>query len=384
MCRSFSGPIGSAASSSLSGVSVEPFALATEEGFTAVDPSSVTVAIDAPATVPSGGSFTVRATVSNPTAVRFFGFAATLSLPPGFSLGAGTATRSIGTVQAGKSAIVSWLVDAPQSAGDRTFDVDLEFSGYGETFGTSDADSIDFAGSLDGTDGIGIHHGSTKTFFLNNDAGPGIADLAFRFGGSTMIPLAGDWNGDGTDTIGLYLASTGTFFLRNSNSKGIADVTFRFGPPDRLPIVGDWDGDGTDTVGIYDSATGSFFLRDANSSGPASAAFRFGPSGMLPVVGDWNGDGTDTIGIYAGGNRSFFLRDQNARGVSDYTFKFGTAGSLPFSGDWDGDGVDTIGVYDTVTREFSLADENAHGAGGSTFRFGGGGVRPIAGDWDDA
>ncbi len=370
------------AAGSISGASSEAFALALEEGFTLVEPSGLTIDLVAPSAVAASGAFVVEADVSNATGAAIPGCNVTLTLPNGFSLNNGTVQQSLGVLANGATASVSWNVIAPAGAGDHDFGLDLAGTAYGESFARHDSAIVTLGSGPDGADGIGIHYGPGKAFFLKNVPGPGGADTAFRYGGATMIPLVGDWDGDGDDTIGLYLESAGAFFLRNANSQGVADLTYRFGPANRTPLAGDWDGDGDTTIGIYDEDNGAFFLRNDHGPGPAAASFRFGPPEMIPVVGDWDGDGTDTIGIYHPGAGAFFLRDENDRGAADHSFGFGPeTGGVPIVGDWDGDGIDTVGIYDPVAREFWLTNTHTGGDPELRFRFGGSGITPIAGNW---
>lgn len=369
------------ASGSILGRADEPFALATEENFAVVDPTRLEVEIGVPPYTPPSSVFEVSADVSNDSGASMHGISVTLNLPVGFSLQSGSASQAVGTVATGTGAEVTWQVVAPAGSGSHGFSVDLTSNSYGEAFADSDGGSVTLAGS--GTDGIGIHFAPGKAFFLKNSPSSGHADLAFRFGSTTMVPLTGDWDGDGVDTIGMYQPSSGAFFLRNANSQGPADVRFRYGGTDRVPIVGDWDGNGTDTIGIYVAATSTFFLRNTNSAGPADIAFNYGPADLVPVIGDWDGDGTDTIGLHHPPTRSFFLRDSNSAGAADHSFRFGPTDATALGGDWNGSGVDTIGTYNPPSREFMLRNTNSAGPADSTFRFGGSGVTPLVGDWDD-
>lgn len=367
---------------SISGALSEAYALALEEGFTAVDLAGLQIDLIAPETVAASGAFVVEAEVSNATGAAIPGCNVTLTLPSGFSLNNGTLQQNVGVVANGGTASVSWNVIAPDGSGSHELELDLAGDAYGESLVRSDVVSVTLGSAPAGADGIGIHYGPGKAFFLKDVPGPGGADTAFRYGGVTMIPITGDWDGDGDDTIGLYLESTGAFFLRDSNSQGIADYTYRFGPANRVPLAGDWDGDGDTTIGIYDEANGAFFLRNDHGPGPAAASFRFGPANMIPVVGDWDGDGDVTIGIYHPGAGAFFLRNENDRGAADHSFGFGPeTGGIPIVGDWDGDGTDTVGIYDPVAREFWLTNSHNSQPADLRFRFGGSGVSPVTGNW---
>lgn len=241
---------------------------------------------------------------------------------------------------------------------------------------------------------IGLYQTTSGGHFLRNSNSSGVADLTFVYGsgGTTVLPLNGDWDGDGDDTVGIYDTSSGAFYLKNSNAGGTADITFIFGAggANILPVSGDWNGDGVDSIGLYNTTTGVFFLKNSNSSGFDDVAFAFGGggAGVLPLAGDWDGDGIDTIGIYKTANGEFHLKNTNAGGVSDIAFIYGTGGAavLPISGDWNGDGADTIGIYRMTNGEFHLKNTNAGGAADVSFIYGAGGtnVLPVTGNWDGA
>ncbi|MEP7285275.1 MAG: VWA domain-containing protein [Chloroflexota bacterium] len=86
------------------------------------------------------------------------------------------------------------------------------------------------------------------------------------------------------DTFGIFRPSSSTFYLRNSNTTGYADISANFGGSTDLPLVGDWNGDGIATIGVYRS--GQFLLKDVNSSAaPIVYSFVLGVPGDLPMAG---------------------------------------------------------------------------------------------------
>lgn len=243
-------------------------------------------------------------------------------------------------------------------------------------------------GPAAGADTVGIYVPASGAYFLRNANSSGAADLVFTYGpsASTLVPLAGDWDGDGFETIGLYDPATGAFFLRNTNAPGSADVVFTFGPGGAgwVPAVGDWDADGVDTIGLYAPSTGTFFLKNTNASGVADLTFGYGPANATPVVGDWNGDGRDTVGVYIAGTGSWFLRNTNSPGAADLVFSYGPAGATPLTGDWNNDGTDTVGIYTPASGAWFLRNANSPGAADLTFTYGPPNVTPIVGDWNGA
>jgi extracellular elastinolytic metalloproteinase len=231
------------------------------------------------------------------------------------------------------------------------------------------------------------------SYFLQNIAFGGIANLSFGFGTSSLRPLFGNWDGgtgvSGADTVGAYDPTTAAFFLKNSNGSGNADILFNYGAANAglIPVVGDWNGDGVTTIGVYNPTSGFFFLRNANSPGPADIVVGFGPGGanFVPVVGDWNNDGVDTIGVFDRNTGAFFLRDSNTPGVADYTFAFGSGGAsiVPLAGDWNSDGLDTIAIYNPATGAYFFKNTLTSGPADDTIVFGptGSGIA-VAGNFD--
>jgi hypothetical protein len=231
------------------------------------------------------------------------------------------------------------------------------------------------------------------TYFLKNVLTAGSADLSPNFGASTLVPLAGNWDGgvnvgdDGADHIGAYDPTSGAFFLRNANAAGVADVVFTFGAGGLgyVPVTGDWDGNGSTTVGLYNPATGFFFLRNSNTSGPADVVFSFGAggAGFVPVVGDWNNDGVDTVGLYNPANGAFFLKNSNTNGPADLVFSFGVGGAQPVAGDWNDDGTDTVGLYFPASGTIFLKNANSNGPADRVYSYGPtGSLTALAGNFD--
>ncbi len=204
----------------------------------------------------------------------------------------------------------------------------------------------------DGIDTVGRYDPVTSTFTLRNSNFSGAPDVTFSFAAGSilrtdpLIPIAGDWNGDGRDTCGLYDPATGWFYLRNANTTGDAEISFKINAllgtgSSVRPVAGDWNGDGIDSVGLFDATSGVFFLRNENSAGGPESIFNFGTpgGGLLPEAGDWDGDGWDSIGVWNPATGQHLLRNLNSAGVADHQFVFtlNQANTLPIAGDWDGD-----------------------------------------------
>lgn len=235
------------------------------------------------------------------------------------------------------------------------------------------------------TVGVYFPTGTGSGWHLRFTNTPGVADLYIAQSGTSVYPLAGDWNGDGVDTLGWFDLDTGTWYLRNANAPGGADLQFVFGAgTGRFPVVGDWDGDGIDTAGLYYPATGQWLLRNRNSAGPPDATIQYGAPNVaqVPVAGDWNGDGIDTIGIFYTGTAVWDLRNSNSGGAPHIKVVYGaTSGVFPVVGDWNGGGVDTIGAFYTSVNRWDLRNTNTAGAPDLSFQYGDPPAFPVAGTW---
>ncbi len=121
--------------------------------------------------------------------------------------------------------------------------------------------------------------------------------VKIKFGRSSDLAVAGDWDGDGRTDVGIRRAVDGTFWPRMAD--GSASPVW-LGDSDDLPVTGDWDGDGRTDLGVYDQATATFTLRTVGADGGVFLTVRqFGVPGELPVVADWDGDGTTDLGVWS-------------------------------------------------------------------------------------
>lgn len=133
------------------------FALATEEGFTEVQPPIISTDLSVPfysglpnpGRVNSGSTFTVAATVRNDGDLNAFAVQVNLVLPSGFELVSGSNPQFIGKIDAKSSAAATWTVRAPTLSGPWNtagqlinkyqFTANTFSSAYYETFSASDS-----------------------------------------------------------------------------------------------------------------------------------------------------------------------------------------------------------------------------------------------------
>ncbi|MBK8971277.1 MAG: S8 family serine peptidase [Hahellaceae bacterium] len=124
-------------SSSFDGASAEPFALATEEGFSVASGPVWSNTLTAPISVARGSVFTVTAAIRNNGDLTGHSVNASLNLPFGFSLASGSTTQSLGTVNDGQVKNASWQVRAPWwwfFGGSGLLSLNVSSQSYGETF----------------------------------------------------------------------------------------------------------------------------------------------------------------------------------------------------------------------------------------------------------
>ncbi len=136
-------------SSSFQGVTSEPYALATEEGFWAVSPPSLSVTVSNPAEVVSYEQFTVSVPVRNNGGCTAFNTWVNLTLPPGFVIIAGVNPQSVGHIGAGSTSTATWIVRAPWTAGSYTLAANAWSYSYGEQYTGSDTSPIEVVSGLD-------------------------------------------------------------------------------------------------------------------------------------------------------------------------------------------------------------------------------------------
>lgn len=251
--------------------------------------------------------------------------------------------------------------------------------------------SFEYSVTHGGDDTIGVFDVTTGIAHLRNanTTGSSDVDVALADPSSSVIALAGDWDGSGDSTVGAFDLQRGEFRLLNSYRPNAEPVVFRWNPSPAASqaITGDWDGNRTDTVGLFDPSTRTFYLKAKNKKNRKATVVSLGSAegDWVAIAGDWNGDDVDSIGLYDRATGRFQLRNANSAGAFDADFVFDQPGMIPVVGDWNQDGVDTIGVFDPATAQFRFRNENSAGepdvvcqmdATPSTA------LVPIVGDWD--
>jgi parallel beta-helix repeat protein len=177
---------------------------------------------------------------------------------------------------------------------------------------------------------IGLFRPSTQMWYMDYD-NDGVTDNSVKYGRSTDIPVAGDWDGDGRDEIGLFRPSTQMWYLDYNNDR-VTDYSVKWGESTDIPVAGDWDGDGKDEIGLFRPSTRYWYL-DYDNDGVNDYMVKWGVSTDMPVAGDWDDDGKDEIGLFRPSTQMWYM-DYDIDGVKDYMVKWGASTDIPVAGAW--------------------------------------------------
>ncbi len=140
-------------SATIDGAALEDFALATEENWSRVNgPDLTSPALDMPAGVGFGQTFTVTAEMTNTGDVYGHNLEVELTLPPGMSLVSGSNPQDLGSLAPAAADIASWMVQAPAGPEDwYGFTATATSSSYGITQQGADNGSTYVSSSPAGT-----------------------------------------------------------------------------------------------------------------------------------------------------------------------------------------------------------------------------------------
>ncbi len=121
------------AMSALSGVTEEPFAIATSTAFTWARPPTFQIEWDGPLSVEAGASFDLTANVTNIGDLTAFGTSGVLTVPSGLTLLAGSNPVSLGDMTPGTRIPVTWTFQGI-STGNQTLTFNVSSTSYQEDF----------------------------------------------------------------------------------------------------------------------------------------------------------------------------------------------------------------------------------------------------------
>jgi hypothetical protein len=83
---------------------------------------------------------------------------------------------------------------------------------------------------------LGVYRPSNGTWYILKSSTGFISGDEYRWGVSTDVPLAGDYDGDGRADVAVYRPSTGHWFIRRSTTNYTTQVTYQWGIPGDIPI----------------------------------------------------------------------------------------------------------------------------------------------------
>ncbi len=179
------------ATSSLAGVSSEPYAVAFNSAASALTGPSLSPSCSLPSSIPAGSQFTLSCTATNSGDLTAFAVTAQVQLPSGFS---GVATMSLGDVQAGHTSSAGNLtLNAPGAAGPYSLPVTVSSNSFGETFSGTASYTANVVGALPAPVLSAPANGATgvsQTPTLSWSASTGASSYDVYFGTASAPPLA--------------------------------------------------------------------------------------------------------------------------------------------------------------------------------------------------
>ncbi len=179
------------ATSSLAGVSSEPYAVAFSSPATTTTGPSLSPSCSLPSSIPAGSQFTLSCTATNSGDLTAFAVTAQAQLPTGFS---GVATMSLGDIQAGHTSSAGNLtLNAPGAAGPYSLPVTVSSNSFGETFSGTASYTANVAGGLPAPGLSAPANGATGvslTPTLSWSASTGATSYDVYFGTASSPPLA--------------------------------------------------------------------------------------------------------------------------------------------------------------------------------------------------
>jgi uncharacterized repeat protein (TIGR01451 family) len=125
---------------------IEGYALATEENFSAASPPAFSLGTSS-YSQGVGEQWTVNVTVYNNGDVAAHNVNVSLSIPMGLSIVSGSNPQNVGTIGAGLNQIASWTLQADQT-GSYSVPINVSSSSYGETFTGSGSFSVSVSDEL--------------------------------------------------------------------------------------------------------------------------------------------------------------------------------------------------------------------------------------------
>ena len=177
--------------SSLAGVSSEPYGVAFSSPATSVSGPSLSPSCSLPSSIPGGSQFTLSCSAINSGDLTAFAVTGQAQLPSGFS---GVASMTLGDVQAGHTSSASNLnLTAPTAGGSYSIPVTVSSNSFGETFSGTASYTANIAAALPAPVLSAPANGATgvsQTPTLSWGSSTGATSYDVYFGTASTPPLA--------------------------------------------------------------------------------------------------------------------------------------------------------------------------------------------------
>jgi hypothetical protein len=256
-----------------------------------------------------------------------------------------------------------WYIRAVSNAAAIVWDV---------TWGGPNA--VPVAGDYDGdrTGDLAVHMAATgNTWRIRSAATATPPILAHTFNDITGVPVPGDYSGSGDYDCTVYDRAAGRWsiwgFGRGEGFWIASGFEVDWGGPTMEPVPGDYDGDGAWDLACYERATGNWYIRSGlGEDAPIRLGLQWGGPGMVPVPGDYDGDGFFDLAMYQQATGNWYIlklgRDGSADEALCFGLNWGGAWGDPVPGDYNRDGVWDLAVYERATAKWFILNRSSGAA----------------------
>jgi subtilisin family serine protease len=316
------------ASSTLRGVTSEPYAVAFSQSFSSAAGPHISPSCSLPSSIPSGSQFTMTCHATNSGDLPAFSVAGQATLPAGFS---GGTQASLGDVQPGGSSSSAGLsLTAPATAGTYSIGFDVSTDSFAETFTGTGSFTATVVAALpapalssppNGASGVSL------TPALSWSASSGATSYDVYLGTSSSPPLAANTTGT---TYAPGTLSGGTLYywrvVAKNSTGSSSSTTWSFTTQGSAPPAPTLVSPGNGTTGV--SLTPA--LSWSASSGATSYDVYLGTSSSPPLAANTAGT-TYAPGTLSSGTLYYWrVVAKNSTGSSSSTtWSFTTQGSAP-------------------------------------------------------
>jgi uncharacterized delta-60 repeat protein len=196
---------------------------------------------------------------------------------------------------------------------------------------------------------------------------------AYRWGASTDIPVAADFDADGRTDLTVYRPSTGVWYVIDPRT--LQQAAYQWGASGDVPVPGDYDGDGRTELAVWRPGTGEWFTYNLASG--AIGRYQLGAAGDVPIPRDYTGDGRTDLAIYRPSTGVWRVLDVATGTTREY--QWGAAGDIPVPGDYTGDLRLDLAIYRPSNGTWWIFD--LHTGTYFSSQWGAPGDQPVPGDY---